>query len=73
MRHINNFDRKLDRRTKMGNIVIVQVQLNFPNIFGYQKVHFMIIQAPFEDFTLNHTRIVSWLDQKNKKTLVGQW
>lgn len=57
--HINNFDIKLDGGTKMGNIVIVLVPLNSLNIFGYQKVHFMMFQVLFKNFNLNCTCIVS--------------
>lgn len=34
----------------MGNNPIVQVPLDSINVFGYQKIHFVIIQLSFENF-----------------------
>lgn len=41
----------MDRSTKKSNGAIVQVSLDFLKKFGYQKVHFVIVQVMFEDFT----------------------
>jgi hypothetical protein len=51
MYHVRQFNVKENINTKESNGAIDQVPLDSLKKIGYQKVHFMILWVPFQDFT----------------------
>lgn len=64
---IDIFTPVFNESTKMDNDTKIYVPPDFLNIFGYQKIHFMIIHVPFENFTNKYIYINYKVERIKKK------